>query len=202
VGGVRSVIGGDGVHRAVGERGQNGFAVGDRAQRRIHLVIAVVVAHVFIGQREMVRRNLERDARFGALAAAHTLQRVGRGKMGDVQAGIGNVHRELHVTLDDRRFGSRRHAAQSETERTRARVHGAILGHARVFGVLHDREIQLSAQASASRMMLSSRMGLPSSVTAIAPAVCSARKSVSVAPLLDRVAAAMANTLTTAPRSG
>ncbi len=32
--------------------------------------------------------------------------------------------------------------------------------------------------------MLSSRMGLPSSVTAMAPAVCSARKSVSVAPLL------------------
>src|ERR1700691_4262356 len=51
-------------------------------------------------------------------------------------------------------------------------------------------------------MMPSSRMGLPSSVTAMAPAACKARKSVSVAPLLARVAAAMANTLTTAPRAG
>ena len=66
--------------------------------------------------------------------------------MRDVQAGIGNVHRELHVTLDDRGFGSRGHAAQPETKRTRTRVHGAILGHARVFGMLHNREIQLSAE--------------------------------------------------------
>ena len=120
--------------------------IGGRAQRGIHLVIAVVVAHVLVRQREVVRRDFKRDARFGAFAAAHTLQRVRRGKMRDVQARVGNVHRELHVALDDRGFGSRGHAAQPETERTRARVHGAILGHPSIFGMLHDREIQLSAQ--------------------------------------------------------
>src|ERR1035438_3190539 len=50
-------------------------------------------------------------------------------------------------------------------------------------------------------MVASSRMGLPSSVTAMVPAFCNARKSVRIAPWLERVAAAMANTLTTAPRS-
>ena len=63
-----------------------------------------------------------------------------------VQAGVGNVHGELHVALHNRRFRSRRHAAQSQAERTRPRVHAAILGHARVFGVLHHRKIQLSAE--------------------------------------------------------
>ena len=54
---------------------------------------------------------------------------------------------------------------------------------------------------SASRIMWSSRIGFPSSVTAIAPAVWSAPKSVSTIPLLARVAAAIGNTFTTAPRS-
>src|SRR5437899_9144214 len=51
-------------------------------------------------------------------------------------------------------------------------------------------------------MTASSRMGLPSSVTATAPASCKRRKSVSTAPLLWCVAAAAGKTLTTAPRSG
>src|SRR5215469_5118474 len=55
---------------------------------------------------------------------------------------------------------------------------------------------------SASRMVVSLRMGLPSSLTATAPARCKARKSVSTAPLLAWVAAATGNTLTTAPRCG
>ncbi len=93
-----------------------------------------------------MRCNFKSDARFRALAAAHALQRVRRGKMGDVQAGVGNLHREMHVALDDGSLGSRSHTAQSETEGTRARMHGAIFGHAGVFGVLHDREIQLSAE--------------------------------------------------------
>ena len=54
----------------------------------------------------------------------------------------------------------------------------------------------------AARMISSSRIGLPSSVTATAPARCSAAKSVSVAPRELRVAAAMGKTLTMAPRSG
>src|SRR5436189_275953 len=51
-------------------------------------------------------------------------------------------------------------------------------------------------------MMASSKMGLPSSLTATAPAVLSAAKSVSSSPVLPRVAAAIGNTVPTAPRSG
>src|SRR5438876_584281 len=53
----------------------------------------------------------------------------------------------------------------------------------------------------AMRMVSSSRMGLPSSVTATAPARCRAAKSVNVAPREARVAAAIGKTFTTAPRS-
>src|SRR6266849_5869674 len=71
------------------------------AQWGIHFVIAVVVAHVLVGQREMVGRDFKRNPGFGALAPTHTLQRVRRGKMCDVQAGVGDMHRELHVALDN-----------------------------------------------------------------------------------------------------
>src|SRR5436305_13701477 len=55
---------------------------------------------------------------------------------------------------------------------------------------------------SASRMVVSFNIGLPSSVTATAPAHCKARKSVSTAPLLACVAEATGNTFTTARRGG
>ena len=95
--GMRSVIGGNGIDRTVGDRDQYGFTIGRRAQRRIHLVIAVIVAHVLVRQCEMMRRDFASDAHFRALAAAHTLQRVRCRKMSHVQAGIGNVHGKLHV---------------------------------------------------------------------------------------------------------
>ena len=77
-------------------------------------------------------------------------------------------------------------------------IHGAAIGHARVFGVLNYRKIDFGRRRSVSRA-LSLRMGLPSSLAPTAPA----RK----APigqhrsLAGRVAAA-GNTFTTAPRSG
>src|SRR5208282_3337753 len=55
---------------------------------------------------------------------------------------------------------------------------------------------------SAARIISSSRMGLPSSVTATAPARCNAAKSGSDDPRELRVAAAIGKTLTTAVRSG
>jgi len=103
-----------------------------------------------------------------------------------VQAGVGNVHGELHVALHNRRFRSRPSCRAIPSERTRPRVHAAILGHARVFGVLHHRKIQLSAENQRLAHDAVIEDGLAIVVTAIAPAVCSARKSVSVAPLLAR----------------
>ena len=141
------MVGGDGIDRAVGERDQNRLAIGRRAQRRIHLEIRVVLADVLVDQREVMRRDFAGHARLGALAAAYGLQRVGRGKMRHVQARFANLLRERHVAIDDGRFGGRRHAAQSQTETRRSRVHRAILGDARIFRVLHHRKIQLGAEA-------------------------------------------------------
>src|SRR5271157_2806392 len=146
VGRVGGMIGGDGVHGAVGERDQDGFEVGGGAQRGIHLEVAVVVADVFVGQGEVVRGDLAGDAGFGALAAADALERVGGGEMRHVQAGVGNLQRELDVALDDGGFGGGGHAAQAEAEGAGAGVHGTVLGHAGVFGVLHDGEIQFAGE--------------------------------------------------------
>ena len=55
--GVRSVVGGDGVHGAVGQRDQNRFTVRGRTQWRVHLEIRVVLAHILVEQREVVRRH-------------------------------------------------------------------------------------------------------------------------------------------------
>ena len=58
---MRGVVGGDGVHGAIGESGNQRGAVCARSERRIHLVIGVV-ADVVIAEREMVRRNFAGDA--------------------------------------------------------------------------------------------------------------------------------------------
>jgi len=58
---VRRVVGGDGIHGAVGESCEQRFAVLPRCQRRIHLEPRIV-AHVFVDQREMMRRDFACDA--------------------------------------------------------------------------------------------------------------------------------------------
>ncbi len=144
--GVRSVVGGNGVHSTVRERDQNCFAVRGRAQRRVHLEVGVVFAHVFVEQREMVRRYFAGDAGLGALAAAHRLERVGSGKMRDVQSRFPNLLRQIDVAVHDVRFGGGGHAAQAETKAGRPFVHGTAFGEARVLSMLHHRQIQFSAQ--------------------------------------------------------
>src|ERR1700730_6535883 len=84
VSGMRGVIGGDGVDGAVGERDDNGFAVGRRAQWGIHLEVGVVFADVLVNQSEVVRRDLAGDAGLGALTATHGLKRVSGREMGYV----------------------------------------------------------------------------------------------------------------------
>ena len=59
-----------------------------------------------------------------------------------------------------------------------------------------------AAVLRASRITRSSRIGLPSSLTATAPARFKAAKFVSFSPTLPTVAAAIGNTFTSAPRSG
>ena len=146
VGGVGSVIGGDGVDRAVGERGQDGFAIGGRAQRRIHLEIAVVVAHVLVAQREMVGSHFKRDARLGALAAAHTFQRIGCGKMSNVQASVGMC---IASCTSRSTIEASAAAVMPRNPRRNERAPACMeqFSSSCVFGMLHDGKIQLSAQS-------------------------------------------------------
>ena len=74
-------------------------------------------------------------------------------------------------------------------------MHGRAFSHAAVFRVLHHRQIQAAAAARVWRMILSSRMGRPSSLKATAPARLSAAKSVSCSPRLPMVAAATGKTV-------
>ena len=67
--------------------------------------------------------------------------------MGHVQAGAGELLRQLHVALHDRSLGRRLHAAQAQAKRGRAVVHGAAIGHARIFRVLNHRKIDFGRQA-------------------------------------------------------
>ena len=75
--GVRSMVGGDAIDSAVRQSGEQGFAIFTRAQRGIHFVIGIVLAHVFIEQREMVRRDLAGHAQVVALGFADGPERSG-----------------------------------------------------------------------------------------------------------------------------
>ena len=149
-----------------------------------------------------MRRDFAGHASFRALAAAHGFERVGGGKMRDMQARSANLLRQLNVAIDDAASAAAVMARRPRRKLRRPRVHRAF-SVSRVSSACCTRENSvLRRGAGPSRIMSSSRMGLPSSVTATAPARCSGRKSVNAPPLLLRVAAAMGNTLTTAPRSG
>ena len=138
-----------------------------------------------IGQREVVRRDFAGHVRLAAFAAADSLQRVGRREMGHVQACASELLGQLHIALHDRGLGGRLHAAQAQAKRGWAVIHGAAFSHARIFRMLNHRQRLISDdKRSVSRMTVSLRMGLPSSVTPTAPARCRPRKSVSTAPLL------------------
>src|ERR1700693_6232556 len=82
VGRMRGVVGGNGVHGAVGQGDQNSLAVRGRAQRRVHLEIRVVLAHVLVEQSEVVRRHFaghpagDASIMNAALAATHCLERL------------------------------------------------------------------------------------------------------------------------------
>ena len=99
---VRRVVGRDGIDGSISQGDDNGFPVGARALRRIHLEVGVVVADVSVGQAEMVRGNFARDTSLASLASAHGFQRIGSRKVGHVDPCAGELLRELYIALDHR----------------------------------------------------------------------------------------------------
>ena len=71
--GMRRVIGGDGVDGAGRDAVDHRSTSHAAAQRRLHLVVAVVGRHVAVGQREVVRRGLAGDRQAAASARYATI---------------------------------------------------------------------------------------------------------------------------------
>ncbi len=140
---VRSMVGGNAIHRAIDQAGQQGFAVSAGAERRIHLEVGVVVAYVFIDQRKMVGRNFAAYAQAVTLGPAHSLEGRGRGNVGHMVAGLGFRY-QADVAFHNGGLGFRGPAAQAQTKRRGSGVHGSARGHARVFRVLDHRDVQFA----------------------------------------------------------
>ena len=76
--GVRRVVGGDAVDRAVQQRLDQGEAIGLGTQRWIHLGVGVVVADRPLVEREVVRRGLAGDVQALALRLTNRLESPAR----------------------------------------------------------------------------------------------------------------------------
>ena len=79
----------------------------------------------------MVDRDAAGDGDPGGLGAAHHVERLGAGDLGDVVAPAGQ-RGEPHVALDDDDLGFLRDAGEAEPGRDLALVHHAGAGQVRV----------------------------------------------------------------------
>ena len=138
--GVGRVIGSDGVDGAVEEAFDHGGAIAFGAQGGIHLRIGVVEANAFLSQREMMRCDFAGDVQALVARFADRVESPAGGNVRDVQMAVPHLLQERDVTLYQTRFGLDGHAAQTETKRERACIHGAASGEARIFGVLDNGE--------------------------------------------------------------
>jgi hypothetical protein len=105
---VRSVIGSNGVDRAIRQPVNQRLAIFASTQRGIHLE-ARIVSHVFVDEREMVGSDFAGHAQALLLGEAHLRQRSFCGQVCNMQTRTGKF-RDLHVARYTDRFGSRRHS--------------------------------------------------------------------------------------------
>ena len=94
-----------------------------------------------------MRRDLAGHAGLAALPTAHSFQSISRGDMGLVQPRPGKLLGQLHISFNDRCLGGPLHSAQAQAEGGRPLIHGAMLRHARIFGVLDHGQVDLGRQA-------------------------------------------------------
>ena len=98
LGGVRRVVGGDHVDRAVAQALEQRVAVGGGAQRRVHLEAAVLL-QIVLAQREVVRRGFAGDVHAALLRRADQRDAFLRRDVADV-IGAFRLVRQLQVALD------------------------------------------------------------------------------------------------------
>ena len=131
---------------------------------------------MLFGQQEVMRRNLAGHAQSVAPRLPHRGQRRGRRGVRHVQMSVrvAQLGHQANVALHHARFGLRRHAAQPQLERHRPQIHAGALRQRVSSACWITLSPTRAAAASVSRIMLSFRIGWPSSVTATAPADLSA----------------------------
>ena len=152
---VRRMIGGDAVDGAFEQGGDDGLAIGFRAQWRVHLGVGVEVADGCVGEREVMWRGLAGDVQAIGLGLADGSEGFSGRDMLHVQVRAEAVvleefAHEMNVALDDRRLGVVGIAAQAEAEGDRAGVHDGAVREARVFGVLADGQVEVRGAAQRS----------------------------------------------------
>lgn len=86
--GVRGMVGGDGVDRAVGQPHSDRVDVGGGPQGRVHLEHRVIGRAARVGEREVVRRRLGGDGHAPCPGGAHHRQRRGGRQVLEVDAAI------------------------------------------------------------------------------------------------------------------
>ncbi len=159
---------GDGVGRAVGERGQDRGGVLRRAQRRVDPQrriewpsgdrpigprIAVGVPRPapgardpLVGERQVMRRDVAGDRQAGGLGPADELERTGRRDMGQVQPGARHVADDIgedrEVARDRRLLGGIGPALEAQHGRDEPVVRLGATGEGAVLGVIDDRQPQ------------------------------------------------------------
>ena len=140
--GVRRVIGGDAIDRAVDDAGDDRLDVGCAVRSGgITLVARVVFGAGLVGEREVVRSDLAGDRQAAALGLAHERDRAADRHVRDVVPGAGPLD-QLDVARDHDRLGLGRLPAQTDARGHLALVHHTALGEAEVFGVLHHRQLE------------------------------------------------------------
>src|SRR6202011_2784912 len=97
---------------------------------------------------EVMRSDLASNPGFmiPTLAAAHSLESVRRRKMRHMQARAGNPLGKMHVPVNDAGLGDARHGPQTKTEAGGTFMHGTVFREARIFGVLHDGQVQVGSE--------------------------------------------------------
>ena len=118
------VVGGDSVHRAVGDAGKQGGQVAGASERWIHFGVRAVAENGIVGEREVMRRDFTRGVYAPALGIAHQCDRPRGREVRGVEMPAGRF-RQLQVARQTNFLRFCGDAFDAEPTRNRAVVEHA-----------------------------------------------------------------------------
>ena len=138
---MRRVVRRDRVHNARGDALDQRLGVRGAAQRRLHLVVAVVRQHLRVGQRQVMRRDLARHRQLARLGSHHHLERAPRRDMRHVEARPGRLGQN-HVARHHDVFRGCGDAAQPQPHGLQPLVHVAACAQVQVLAVVDHGQVE------------------------------------------------------------